>query len=396
MDVRVVFKEISEQLLSEFRKTSQVSHNGGKGTLREDAFASFLRDYLPSRYAVGRGEVVSARNRISGQLDVVVYDPSHCPTLLKSSSHAVFPVESVFGVVSIKSTLASPELADAYENIASVKRLVDQRSFQLSPTAGMSVGMAAPQIVGVVFAYQGGRSLEAIAEQTAMLDAGLGANIRFRPDFVVVLGEGIIGPRKQLRSDFNFFKLPEKVADLSAVRKTRRHTLLRAYLQILAELNALVLRDLDLQDYLKMPSRVGKHLVERNRFVRYPQAGEIRDGVVTRISKTGIEKIVDYCEQTGPVLMQQHLLNSVGTIPVGMTPQYLASAIFEYNPRSLPPIDLSKITVDKRNRPSFPEGYFQPMHFRIDGANYAIDTGALNDTDFEADPDMDVDELLSE
>jgi hypothetical protein len=396
MDVRVVFKEISEQLLSEFRKTSQVSHNGGKGTLREDAFASFLRDYLPSRYAVGRGEVVSARNRISGQLDVVVYDPSHCPTLLKSSSHAVFPVESVFGVVSIKSTLASPELADAYENIASVKRLVDQRCFQRSPTAGMSVGMAAPQIVGVVFAYQGGRSLEAIAEQTAMLDAGLGANIRFRPDFVVILGEGIIGPRKQLRSEFNFFKLPEKVADLSAVRKTRRHTLLRAYLQILAELNALVLRELDLQDYLKMPSRVGKHLVERNRFVRYPQEGEIRDGVVTRISKTGIERIVAYCEQTGPVPMQQHLLNSVGTIPVGMTPQYLASAIFEYNPRSLPPIDLSKITVDKSNRPSFPEGYFQPMHFRIDGANYAIDTGALNDTDFEADPDMDVDELLSE
>ncbi|MEO8903101.1 MAG: DUF6602 domain-containing protein [Polyangiaceae bacterium] len=396
MDVRVVFSEISQQLQSEFRKTAQVNHSGGKGTLREDAFARFLSDYLPTRYAIGRGEVVSPRNQISGQLDVVVYDPSHCPTLLKSSAHAVFPIESVFGVVSIKSTLSSTELHDAYENIATVKRLTDQRNFERSPSAGMSVGMAAPQTVGVVFAYQAGRSLEAIAEQAAKLDAELGNGIRLRPDFIVVLGEGIVGPRKQLRGEFNLFALPKQPQDLTAVRKTRRHTLLRAYLQILAEFDALALRNLDLRDYLKMPARVGSHLVERNQFVRFPTEGDVKDGVVTRISAVGIEKIVAHCQNVGPIPMKQHLLNSIGTIPIGVTPQYLATLVFEYNPRNLPPMDLSRMTVDSRDRPVLPDGHFHPLPFRIDGHGYAVDVGALEGDELEADLDMDVEELFSE
>lgn len=43
MDLRNVFKEVSEQLLSEFRKSQNVQHAGGKGTLREDAVADFLK-----------------------------------------------------------------------------------------------------------------------------------------------------------------------------------------------------------------------------------------------------------------------------------------------------------------------------------------------------------------
>ena len=118
--------------------------------------------------------------------------------------------------------------------------------------------------------------------------------------------------------------------------------------------------------------------------------------MVTRISKTGIEKIVAHCREVGSIPMQQHLLNSIGTIPVGVTQQYLGSPVFEYNPRNLPPMDLSKMTVDKMNRPVLPEGYFQPMPYRIDDSNFAIDIGALDGDDLEADLDMDVEELLSE
>ncbi len=74
MDIRNIFKEISEQLLSEFRKTAEVNHPGGKGDLREDSFRKFLSDYLPKRYAVGRGEVITPENRVSGELDIVIYD----------------------------------------------------------------------------------------------------------------------------------------------------------------------------------------------------------------------------------------------------------------------------------------------------------------------------------
>jgi hypothetical protein len=396
MDVRILFAQISQQLRLEFDKSSQVSHSGGKGTLREDAFAKFLEDYLPNRYAVGRGEVVSSRNEVSGQLDAVIYDPSHCPVLLKSSSHAVFPIESVFGVVSIKSTLDSTQLRDAYQNIASAKRLVDPRGFQASPASGMAVGMAAPQIVGVVFAYQAGRSLDAVATQVRALDDELGDERHLRPDFVVVLGEGIVGPRVQIRTEFNFCKWPKTPEDYCAQRATRRHTLLRAYLQLLAELNALTLRDLDLQDYLKMPMRLGNFLVTRNRFIRYPTDGDVRDGKVMRISKEGIAKIVSHCEQTGKITMRQHLLNTVGSIPEGMTEGYLGATIFEFNPKGLPPIDLSAIRLDSKGRPGIPQEYFQATPLQIDGEHYAVHMGSLEDDEFEEDPDMDVEEMLSE
>lgn len=396
MDVRLLFAQISQQLRLEFEKTAQVSHSGGKGTLREDAFAKFLEEYLPSRYAVGRGEVVSAQNSVSGQLDVVIYDPSHCPVLLKSSSHAVYPVESVFGVVSIKSTLDSTQLRDAYENIASAKRLVDQRGFQMSPSSGMAVGMAAPQIVGVVFAYQAGRSLEAVAAQVRQLDEELGGNLHLRPDFVVVLGEGIVGPRAQLRTDFNFCTWPKEPEERSALRLTRRHTLLRAYLQILAELNALTLRELNLQEYLKMPMKIGKFLVGRNRFIRYPLDGNVRDGRVMRVSEKGITRIVEHCQNVGKVTMREHFMNTIGSIPEGTSEAYLSSSLFEFNPKNLPPLDVGSIRFDSKGRPSMPDGCFQASPMQIDGEHYAVHMGSLDEDDFEEDPNMDVDEMLSE
>jgi hypothetical protein len=396
MDVRVIFREISEQLLSEFRKTAQVKHTGGQGTLREDAFAKFLSDYLPTRYAVGRGEIISSMNHISGQLDVVIYDPSHCPTLLKSSAHAVFPIESVYGVVSIKSTLSSSELKDAYQNVANAKRLVDPRGFMSSSTPGLSMGMAAPRIVGVVLAYQADRSLDAIAEQARKLDAELADQLILRPDFIAVLGDGMVGPSHQLRSEGNAFSLPAKLDELSRIRRTKRHTLLRVYLQLLAEMNALVLRNLDLRPYLDMPARIGGHLVGRSRFVRTPIGMNLTDGRVIRLTAKGVEKIVKHAKAGGAVTMQQHCMNTLGLLPQGVTPQFLAGLVFEYNPRNLPPLDISKITRDAQGQVEMPKDCYQPVPIRIDGEPYFVDMFALDADDMEEDPDIDADELLSE
>jgi hypothetical protein len=103
LDIRIVFKEISDQLLSEFRKITQVTHSGGKGDLREVAFRDFLRDYLPARYAVGTGEVITPENRHSPELDIIIYDPA----LIRSPSHAVYTIESVYGAISMKSHLVA-------------------------------------------------------------------------------------------------------------------------------------------------------------------------------------------------------------------------------------------------------------------------------------------------
>lgn len=394
MDLRALFAETGIQLLSEFRKAAQAGHMGGRGTLREDAFGRFLDDHLPGRYSVGRGEIVSALNEKSGQIDVIIHDPSRCPVLLRSPSHGLFPIESVFGVVSIKSDLDSTQLAEAYANIRSAKQLVNPKSFTVAAN-GFARGVGSPQPVGVVFSYQSSRSLEAIAKQAASLDEGLD-DLKLRPDFIVVLDKGIVGPRAQIRGDFNSFGLPTDPLNLTRVRKTGRNTLLRTYLQLLAELNPLELRDLDLTAYLNMPERIGNFLVKRPNFVRHPiDAAFPKDAKVTRISKTGLQKIVSHCRKIGAVSGEQHLRNTLVVDLAVFPDKYRKGSVFEYNPNALPPLDPTNIKM-VGGKPVMPAGCFRPLQLQIDGAAYAIDVSALNEEDFEERTDIDVDELFAE
>lgn len=394
MDVRDIFKEVSEQLLSEFRKSSGVTHAVGKGDLREDAFRDFLVNYLPKRYGVGRGQVVTPDNRISGQLDIVIYDPLHCPRLIASASHSIYPIESVYGAISMKSQLDSEELKDGYKNIASLKAILPRRGFSHSPTSGMIIGMARAIPVTGVIAYGSNRSLEAIASQVSELDKRC-SDIAIRPDFVAVIGQGIIAPRGPLRGEFNEYKLPEEPELLAALRKTGRHTLLRLYMQVLRELNALTLRPLDLHDYDTMPRIIGPYRVGGDaRFVMYPIDGSPSLGRVVRLTKSGIDEIVG---RSKPVTLQQHMLNRTGQAvehleEAGFDPN---STVHEYNPKNLPPISLNNMKMAEDGSVFSGQPAFQPINIKIDGKSYAVDVFSLAKDHLEDDPDFTVDELMS-
>lgn len=395
MDIRNIFKEISEQLLSEFRKTAEVNHPGGKGDLREDSFRKFLSDYLPKRYAVGRGEVITPENRVSGELDIVIYDPTHCPALITSISHSVYPVESVYGAISMKSHLDSAELDDAYKNIASLKQILIRKPFQLHPSPGFAAGITFPMPLTGVIAYASNRSLEAIASQAKALDDEL-PDITLRPDFIAVIGQGIVASRHQLRGSFNGYKLPDDRNEIVDLRKTGRHTLLRLYMQILAELNALILRPLELADYDNMPRLIGPYRVKRhNRFVRAPIGGDDR-GHVSRLNEAAIDEII---KNAKPVTQRQHFLNLIGQLPLGVETigWDLDGIVYEYNPKNLPPISLSDINIktDAKGRPYLATPAFQPIPVEIDEKQYAVDFSSLTEAHFEEDADFTVDELMS-
>jgi hypothetical protein len=337
MDIRNIFKEISEQLQSEFRKSVEAMHPGGKGDLREEAFRDFLTRYLPARYGVGRGEVITPENRVSGQLDIVIYDSMHCPVLVTSGSHSVYPIESVYGAISMKSHLDSSELKDGYENIASLKKILPRSNFTHYPTPGFAIGLESPVPVTGIVAYASNRTLEAIAAQAQKLDHD-SADIKLRPDFIAVLGKGIIGPREPLRGEFNAYQLPDDPNNLVQLRKTGRHTLLRFYMEMVRELNTVMLRRLDLHAYDNMPRLVGPYRVGRHeRFAMKTESSDSWQAV--RLTKLGIDEIVGNAKA---VTVGQHLLNRFGQMGegaegAGLDPEL---TIYEYNPKGLPPISL--------------------------------------------------------
>jgi hypothetical protein len=390
MDLNNIFKEISEQLISEFRKASEVRHSVGKGSLREDAFKNFLKEYLPQRYAIGSGEVISPENKVSGQLDAIIYDPQQCPAFIKSTSHAIYPIESVYGAISIKSHLDSSELEDAYKNIASLKTILRKDSFTVSQILGITVGMEFPMPVTGIVAYASNRSLEAIAAQAKKLDAKL--DITLRPDFIAVIGEGIIGVQQPLRSEFNKFSLPQDSEQLVSLRKAGRHTLLRLYMQLLDELNALTLRPLQLSKYYDMPRLVGTYRVRKhNRIVRTAILGG--EQKVLRLNEAGIREIVT---KSKPVTYRQHLLNYIGNLQENIeeicNPD---TVVYEYNPNKLPPISFDRITKNAQGQLFCAAPAFQPIEVEIDDKIYAVDFFALANIHFDNEDNFTAEELMA-
>ncbi|MDH2431733.1 hypothetical protein QCD60_04080 [Pokkaliibacter sp. MBI-7] len=389
MDIRKIFEAISLELSAKFQKTIQIKHNGGKGDNREDAFVDFLQEYLPNKYGIGRGEVISPENEISGELDIVIFDKDHCPLFLKSDSHSLYPRESVFGAISMKSHLDSTELKDAYQNIASLKKIMPTQGFTNSSIPGMNTGLSPVVPVTAIFAYAANRSLDAIAKQVKELDRELD-DIKLRPDFVVVLGLGIIGPNGRIRNNFNIYNLPKESNDLALLRETGRHTLLRFYMQLLDELNSITQPNLNLHSYFDMPSRVGKFKVRKHDKLMFQFDGE-DERTVKRLTLSAIDRIV---EKSKMVTLEQHFINHLGNLPLGAEKIYdLSTCVYEYNPMNKPSI---KIQWNEKGHPVGDVNTFQPLWIEIDGKQYAIDAGSVNKDDLEDNPDFTVTELLSQ
>src|SRR5450830_224147 len=118
MEVKRIFRGVSAKLLSDFNVSAMYEHQGNKGSFREGALRDFLvSDRMPSKYGLGTGEIVSSHGEVSKQSDLIVFDRLNSIPLLYSDTVQVFPVESVYGVVEVKSKLSKDELLKALENI---------------------------------------------------------------------------------------------------------------------------------------------------------------------------------------------------------------------------------------------------------------------------------------
>lgn len=106
--------------LDEARAT--FAHGGDKGTSVEEAFRSFLREYLPRRLEVGHGEVVDREGHRSKQTDVVVANEEHPFTFTKDLP-GLFFIEGVSAAGEVKAILTSDGLESALSSSLIFKKL---------------------------------------------------------------------------------------------------------------------------------------------------------------------------------------------------------------------------------------------------------------------------------
>ena len=94
-----------------------------KGASREEAIREFMRCFLPRSCVIGHGEIFSADNDMSRQVDVIIHDNLFSPVFGTDDGGILVPCEAVYGTAEVKTRLDREGWELALENVASVKRI---------------------------------------------------------------------------------------------------------------------------------------------------------------------------------------------------------------------------------------------------------------------------------
>ncbi len=98
----------------------ELPHAGLIGSENEQALANVIRQFLPSRFGVDVNAIVIDRfGNASKQSDIVIYDADRQASFFRK----VHPVETVYGVIEVKTSMSSQESRATIDNLASVSAL---------------------------------------------------------------------------------------------------------------------------------------------------------------------------------------------------------------------------------------------------------------------------------
>lgn len=163
-----ITQSISQQLhrmLSARQQQGEiVGHNLEKGLGNEETLRQLLRSFLPQRFSVAKGKLINAAGHLSKHIDVIIYDALNCPTLFTDEHrNQILPIEGVYAVIEVKTTLTSTTMRDAFENLNSVYQLQARINCSTNPL----VTHTPPCLK--IFAFSDNRSLKTISAQFAAL-----------------------------------------------------------------------------------------------------------------------------------------------------------------------------------------------------------------------------------
>ena len=99
------------------------AHRLSAGENREDLVADFLKNHLPLRFGVSTGMVISHNGVFSNQADLVVVDEQNNAPLYSTMRNKLWPVEAVYALIEVKTTLGLRDLSDAVAKGRNFKKL---------------------------------------------------------------------------------------------------------------------------------------------------------------------------------------------------------------------------------------------------------------------------------
>ncbi|MBE5315170.1 MAG: hypothetical protein H4O13_07185 [Xanthomonadales bacterium] len=150
------------------------THRLSAGENREGLVSQFLREHLPQKLGISSGLIFSSEGLFSNQADVIVVDHLNNAPLHATSRNTLWPVEAVYALVEVKTSLSPAEIKDS---VAKCRRYKQMRRRFCTP-------LQQDKSLFVIWAFEGpsAETLKVnLSEELAPVPDGE------RPDLVVVL-----------------------------------------------------------------------------------------------------------------------------------------------------------------------------------------------------------------
>lgn len=185
-----LFASIEQTMLARFREAGFIKHAGDKGENREHILREFLATHLPKKYGVAKGEIVTKDGQHSHSADVVIYDAIGCPVLY-SEKTAIIPIEGVYGVIEVKSSLSKSEFIGAARQIEAFKKMAPRELGVIETREYVTVHRSSRPF-GIIVGFDlAGNSLDSLSRNWQELNTEI-HNVDFFLNYFCVLGEGLV------------------------------------------------------------------------------------------------------------------------------------------------------------------------------------------------------------
>lgn len=119
---RLIQSEIN-CLIEKSKGYQSINHNATKGGLRETLLIDFFQKLIPSSLSISSGIICDSSGKSSNQTDFIIYDNKLLPNLILDKDLSMIPVESVYLIAEIKSTLRIKDLEQVEKSRISLNEL---------------------------------------------------------------------------------------------------------------------------------------------------------------------------------------------------------------------------------------------------------------------------------
>lgn len=382
MDAKELFRKVSGKMRSDFELAAQFSHKGTRGAAREETLRQFFKGRLPAKYALGAGEVVGHVSDVSRQCDIILYDAQYGLALKYDDQNQIYPIDSVYGVIEVKSALSKAELRDSLDKIKTFKEMSPGGAIKEFLGGGYTLVRPRPKPFGIVFAYTlGGNSLDSLRSNLREWEAENPSSVW--PNYVCVLGEGCIQHQRKMETCIDSEAITGDSFPIGL--RFEEDSLFKFYCALHDMCSRMRLGPVELDRYFEPGLQIGRFRI----FGRLTQAQLVRDGVnvPARLKESTLEKIVAWCAKTEKITYSELLKKQLGSLPVGLTGDEpnMKNLVYLYNPDGFPGMDELRANPGALESEAFnPQAtLLNVFDLVIDDAQYVLAAGSISECDWD-------------